>query len=77
MNGFSSNILTAIILVSLVFGLFVFSASARIRNSWQTLRRDNVTKQQRLVSQLDLVLSGIFLAASITFYSIFWLNVGR
>ncbi len=77
MNSYSSNALTSIILATVVFGLFVFGAATRILNSWKQLHSDNTTKPWRLLRKLDLVFSGMFLVASIIFYAIFFLNIGR
>jgi hypothetical protein len=77
MNPNSNNALTSVILVTLVFGLFVLSAALRIKHSWNVLQTENKSKWHRTLRQLDLVFSGIFLVASIVFYSFFILNLGR
>ncbi len=76
MNASSSNALTSIILVTVVFGLFIYGAATRIRNSWKMLHSDNTSKPWRVLRKLDLVFSGVFLLASITFYAIFLVNIG-
>jgi hypothetical protein len=77
MHTYSSNALTSIVLVTVVFGFFILAASIRIRNSWKMLHSNNTSKPWRILRKVDLVFSGIFLAASIAFYMIFILNIGR
>ncbi len=77
MNAYSSNVLTGIILVTVVCGLFILSATLRIRNSWKMLHSDSTSKPWRMLRKLDLVFSGIFLAASIVFYTIFIVNIAH
>lgn len=77
MNLYSGNALTSIVLVTVVFGLFIFGAANRIRNSLKALHTDNTSKPWRALRKLDLVFSGVFLVASIAFYAVFLLNIGR
>lgn len=69
------EILTSIILVTVIFGLFILSAILRIKNSWKVVSNANKPKRSRTIRTLDLVFSSIFLIASIIFYLIFVMNI--
>jgi hypothetical protein len=73
----AKDVLTSIILVTVVFGLFMLSAVWRIKTSWKALRNESRSERHRVFRKLDLVFSGIFFVASIIFYSFFILNLGR
>ena len=73
----SSRILTTIILATAIFGLFILSATLRIRKSWKAVHNAGKSKGYKAIKVLDLLFSGIFLVASIVFYSIFVINIGQ
>ena len=73
----SSEILTSLILVTLVFSLFIFSAILRIRNSWKIISSADKPKSHKILRKFDLVFSSIVLIASIVFYLIFIVNFGK
>ena len=71
------KILTSIVLVTLVFGLFILSAILRIKSSWKEIKIPGKSTGRKTLRKLDLVFSGIFLFASLAFYLIFILNLGH
>jgi hypothetical protein len=77
MEADPNDVLTSTILVTVVFGLFILSAILRIKNSWKRLLTDEESKGRAILSKLDLVFSTIFLVASLIFYSLFIVNLGR
>lgn len=68
---------TSIILVTVVFGLFILAAILRIRNAWKELRMADRPNSSNTLRKLDLVFSSIFLLASLVFYLVFIVNLGR
>ena len=77
MKADPNDVLTSIILVTVVFGLFFISAALRIKKSWNKLHSNNESKGHAILSKLDLVFSTIFLLASIIFYSFSIVNLGH
>jgi hypothetical protein len=77
MAAFSSHDLTGLALIVLVFGLFIFSATLRIKNARKKLREPSQSKGKVLLEKADIIFSGIFLAWSFILLVIFFLNLGR
>jgi hypothetical protein len=77
MSIFSQTIPASIILVTVVFGLFIFSAILRIKNSRKELGIVEKPKPYKLLKRVDLVFSSIFLVAMILVYLVFILRIGR
>lgn len=71
MKNNATNDFTAIILVTLVFGIFVFSGTSRIIKAAKGLRMVEDKKENRFKNTLDIIFSSIFVLASIAFYLIF------
>jgi hypothetical protein len=77
MQRYSSEILTSVILVTIVYGIFIFSAVLRIRSSWRIINDIKKSKSVKALKKLDLTFSSIFLLALSLFYLIFMLNFGK
>jgi hypothetical protein len=74
----NKEMLTSLVMVTVVFGIFIISASIRIRNAWKTLNnKDSSIKGKKAYRKLDLLFSIVFLLASISFYCVFLYNVGH
>lgn len=73
----SGEILTSIVLVSIVFALFTLAAVLRMKSSWIAVHNATSSRRTRLLRTLDFGFSGVFLVASIGFYTIFLMNAGN
>ena len=73
----SSGDFTTLVLIAVFFGLFIFSASLRIKNARKRLRETGLSKRKIFLEKLDIVFSGIFLAWSIIVLAVFALNYGQ
>jgi len=67
----------SVVIVTIVFVLFVLSAILRIKKCFNGMFMIGKSKVYRTFKKLDLIFSGIFLIASIIFYSLFILNLGK
>jgi len=65
---------TSIILVTIVFVFFIVFAIIRISNSWKSLKYGGKLMARKII---DLSFSSIFLIASIIFFSVFIINIGK
>lgn len=77
MSTFSQSIITSIVLVTFVFGLFIVFAILRIKRSSKELSTTGKSKAYRLLRRVDLVFSSIFLIAMITIYLLFISKIGH
>lgn len=77
MKNQTFDVVTSIILVTFVFGLFSFAAAIRIKKNLEALRNESKPKSDRWIRKLDLVFSGVILVTSLTFYIIFIVNMGK
>ena len=72
-----SQKITSIFIVTLVFSIFIISASLRIRNSWIILHTPNQSTNLIRYKKLDLIFSSIFLFATLFSFVISLTNVGH
>jgi len=73
----SQDTLIGLLLPTVVFGLFIFSAALRIKNAWKKLHKPDQSKGKIFLGKADMVFSGIFLASSFIILVVFVLNVGH
>jgi hypothetical protein len=77
MKSASNEMITSAVLVTLIYGMFIFSAAFRIKRSWKIIKNRQDPHNNIIVRKLDLVFSSIFLVASAVFYLIFLISFGR
>lgn len=73
----SNEALTGFLFVTIVSGLFIFSAYMRAKKNWKILNDPKTSRGNKLLSRLGLIFDGIILSASILFYLVFIFNIGR